>query len=200
MQSISILLIAVASQYIWIQRTKILTSSPQIRTYRSKHISIRDPRNVAAICTENMLSAWSTRLQSFWWCFLVRSKQSLVMLFLSSRICLVLWLNSHARLFVTVNRRADGAIHAKTKYTCTTRLIIFTARTSISWSFRIIGYRRWSCIWEPNMRYPLNAVFKMANTHITPVQISVCFFRDAVLCAHSDRNSSHANKNSGKRL
>ena len=198
-QSISILDTAVVSQYIWMQRTKVLMSSPRMTRYRFKQMSISDPRNVAAICIENMSSAWPTRLQRRWWCFLILSKLSLLK-FRSSRIFSVLWLNSHVRIFVTVNRRADGAIHAKSKYICTTRLMIFTTRTLEGSSSGITGYRTPSDKWESNIMYPQNAAFTLANSHITPVQMSVSFFRDVVFFKHPDRSLSHSNRNSGRRL
>ena len=86
---------------------QILTSSSWMIKYRFKHLSISAPRNIAAIYMENMSSAWSTRLQSFLWCFLVLSKQSLVIMFLNSRILSALWLNSHARPFVTMGLLPD---------------------------------------------------------------------------------------------
>ena len=201
-QSINILDTAVVNQYMWIQRTKILTSSPRMIIYRIKQMSISDPRNVAAICIENMSSAWTTRLQRRWWCFLILSKFSVTLIKLcrSSRIFPVLWLNSHARLFVIVNRRADGAIHAKSKYICATRLMIFTTRTLEGSSSGIIGNRISPDRWKLNIRYPQNAAFKQASNHITPVQMLVSFFRDAVFCAHPHRNLSHSNRNSGRRL
>ena len=124
-QSIRILHTAVVSQYICIQRIIIPSPSPWITPYRIKHMSISDPRNIEAICTENISSAWCTRLQSFWWCFLILSNHGVSQLSRSSRIFPMEPLNSHARLFVTVKIKADGVIHAKVRYDWVTTLLIF---------------------------------------------------------------------------